>query len=109
MTVDVRWREIQQGVQMRQATRDLPAESRADARDGAVGAMVEFASSAIATHSMNYRINQELGLKSWTAHARLRTEFQRTGRNDHGCLAVVVFAVTEMPFHPGSIGAIPAM
>jgi len=74
----------------------MPAESFEDARDGAVGALVQFASAALDTHSMNYRIERELGALSWTVHGRLRIEALRTSRNNHGCLAVVAYAVNDI-------------
>lgn len=98
MSSRIRWNEVNLQMQIPAASRDLAVDSIEDARDGAVGALVQFASAAIDSHSMNYRIQSELGALSWTAHARLRIQALQSRRNNHGCLAVVIYAVNDVWF-----------
>lgn len=98
MSVRVKWQEVNQSIQIPSATRDLAVDSVGDARDATVGAVVQFASAALDSHSMNWRIRQELTNLRYLVHARLRNHQNSSGRNDHGCLAVVIYAVNDVWF-----------
>ena len=98
MSRNVHWEEVYPGIQWRNIERDVPPESAADARDAGVGAIVQFAQSTLDTHSMNWRVQRELQNLSSAVYQLLKDDALRTRRNNKGCLAVVVYSVTEMWF-----------
>ncbi len=81
----IRWREINTIEHVSGPNRDLPSESRADARASAVQELLNYGNR----HSFDQRVEQELRLLAPRAARQLRED------DSKGVVAVVAFSQTE--------------